>query len=136
MELENAVMDSAQIADFIHKHRRSLVEFNFEDVKLRQGDWEEALEPLTTITGNDDWKKQQQEVMEVPIMLSPIEGEPRIMGPLGEVGQDEDAKLKPGHLSRWLFKSPQAKRSAKESFLGSEHMRKFLRGTIFPSWKA
>lgn len=140
MELENAVMDSVQIADFIQKHRRTLIEFNFEDVKLRQGNWNDALEPLTHIAGNDNWKRCQEEVMDVPIILSPMDMEPRVMGPLLEdpAEPEEEIKTKSGlTISRWLSKgkSPQVKKSAKEGFLGSEHMKRFLRGSIFPSWK-
>ncbi|KAF2258419.1 hypothetical protein CC78DRAFT_537791 [Lojkania enalia] len=142
MELENAVMDSSQIADFISKHRRTLVEFSFEDVKLRQGNWDDALEPLTRIAGNAAWKERAEEVMDVPIVLSPCDAEPRIMGPLLDEmnGSVDEVREKKGTLSRWLSKGgqcPQAKKSAKESFwAGSgEHMRRFLRGSIFPSWK-
>lgn len=134
MELENAVMDSVQIADFIYKHRRTLVEFNFEDVKLRQGNWDDALEPLTHIAGNDNWKRHQEEVMDVPIVLSPIDDEPRILGTLMEQEHEEEVKGRsPLTLSKWLGKnkSPQTKKNAKESFFGGEHMRKFLRGSIF-----
>ncbi|KAF7446770.1 hypothetical protein A1F96_01503 [Pyrenophora tritici-repentis] len=106
LALENAIMDSSQIADFITRHKRSLREFNFEDVKLREGDWDKALEPLTTITGNDSWKQYQEvESMDVPVMLSPVEIAPppremamprerevrsdvRIMGPLMEEVQE------------------------------------------------
>jgi len=107
MELENAVMDSTQIADFILRHKRSLREFNFEDVKLREGDWDAALEPLTTITGNDSWKQYREEVMDVPIMLSPIEAEPRIMGPLLEevetaIDEVRNRERREHALSRWL----------------------------------
>jgi hypothetical protein len=140
MELENAVMDSSQISDFIHKHRRTLVEFNFEDVKLREGNWDEALEPLTKIAGSDAWKRKVEEVMDVPIVLSPIEGEPRVMGPLlAEEEVTEFEGRRGGHtFSKWLGgkgRAPVAKRSAKESFLGSEHMRRFLRGSVFTSWR-
>ena len=75
--------------------------------------------------------------MDVPIILSPVDIEPRIMGPLYE--EQEEVKEKKGHtLSRWLSKreSPQSKKSAKDSFWGGgEHMKRFLRGSIFPSWK-
>lgn len=136
MELENAVMDSTQIADFIHKHRRTLIEFNFEDVKLRQGNWDDALEPLTHIAGSDSWKRRQEEVMDVPIILSPVDVEPRIMGPLLEEEHEEETKGRSGlTLSRWLSKRQPTKKPAKESFLGSEHMRRFLGRSIFPSWK-
>lgn len=110
MTLENALMDSAQIADFISKHRRSLVEFNFEDVKLREGDWDAALAPLTAIAGSDRWKRCQEEVMDVPIMLSPLDCEPRVMGQLmeeveyaiEEAGAGAGAGKKEHVLSRWL----------------------------------
>lgn len=139
MELENAVMDSVQIADFIHKHRRTLVEFNFEDVKLREGDWDAALEPLTHIAGSDRWKRCQEEVMDVPIMLSPVDAEPRIMGPLLEEVENaiEDVSAGRGsHLSRWLGAKPRSNLrkspAAKESFFGGDHMKRFLR---LSAWK-
>ena len=142
MELENAVMDSAQIADFIHKHRRTLVEFKFEDVKLREGDWDHALAPLTLITGNDRWKRRQEEVMDVPIMLSPVECEPRIMGPLLEevdhAIEEVNSKERSSHtLSRWLGKPNRTLRKSsvnKDSFWGGsgEQVKRLLR---LPSWK-
>ncbi|KAH7391049.1 hypothetical protein DE146DRAFT_619093 [Phaeosphaeria sp. MPI-PUGE-AT-0046c] len=144
MELENAVMDSAQIADFIHKHRRSLVEFNFEDVKLREGDWDAALEPLTHIAGNDRWKRTQEEVMDVPIMLSPVDAEPRIMGPLleevdaaiDEVVANECGGGRSAHaLSRWLGRPGRMSRKSpqvKDSFFGGDHVKRFLR---LSAWK-
>jgi hypothetical protein len=140
MELENAIMDSVQISDFIQKHKRSLIEFNFEDVKLRQGNWDDALEPLTVITGNDSWKSRQEEVMDVPIVLSPVEFEPRVMGPLLEEEPEEEARPRGSlSISRWLSKgtspAPPVKKSAKETFLGSEHMRRFLRGSMFSSFR-
>jgi len=145
MELENAVMDSSQISDFIHRHRRTLVEFNFEDVKLRQGNWDEALEPLTLIAGSDRWKKNAEEVMDVPIVLSPVGVEPRIMGPLlEEVDQaieDVSGKERGSHtLSRWLSKPKTTLKKSpntKESFWGGggDHVKRLLRGTMFSSWK-
>lgn len=123
MELENAVMDSTQISDFILKHRNTLREFNFEDVKLREGDWDHALEPLTVISGDDSWKQYKEEVMDVPIMLSPIEAEPRIMGPLLEEVENaieavSGRERREHALSRWLGKPRQTLRSNKDSFWG------------------
>ncbi|KAH8686630.1 hypothetical protein GQ44DRAFT_780923 [Phaeosphaeriaceae sp. PMI808] len=140
MELENAIMDSTQISDFIHKHRRSLLEFNFEDVKLRDGDWDQALEPLTHIAGNDRWKRTQEEVMDVPIMLSPVEGEPRIMGPLLEevdhAIEEVSGTQRSAHaLSRWLSKPNRTLRKSsatKDSFFGGDHVKRLLR---LSSWK-
>jgi hypothetical protein len=146
MELENAVMDSSQISDFIRRHRRTLNEFNFEDVKLRHGNWDDALEPLTRIARSDAWKRCQEEVMDVPIVLSPVGVEPRIMGPLmeevemaiEEVGAP-DKERGSSSLSRWLSKNKTASRKApptKESFWGGgDHVKKLLRGTMFSSWK-
>jgi hypothetical protein len=127
MELENAVMDSTQISDFILRHKRTLREFTFEDVKLREGNWDAALEPLTVISGSDRWKRCQEEVMDVPIMLSPIDTEPRVMGTLAEqneepVEQTDGAGKREHALSRWLGKpkSRLSKSSANksESFWG------------------
>ncbi|KAF1966670.1 hypothetical protein BU23DRAFT_544156 [Bimuria novae-zelandiae CBS 107.79] len=138
MELENALMDSVQIADFIHKHRRTLVEFNFEDVKLRQGNWDEALAPLTLISGSERWKRNAEEVMDVPIVLSPVNIEPRIMGPLLEeidTAIEDSSKEKGQHtLSRWLGKprsSTAQKTGAKQSFFGGRHVTRLFKGTMF-----
>lgn len=140
MELENALMDSTQIADFIHTHRRTLTEFNFEDVKLREGDWDAALAPLTRIAGSDEWKRRQEEVMDVPIMLSPVDAEPRIMGPLLEevdaAIEDVGSGRSSHALSRWLGRPGRASRKVtgqqKDSFFGGEHVKRFLR---ISTWK-
>ena len=72
MELESAVLDAPQISSFISLHRSTLQEFKFEDVRLRSGDWDAALEPLSSITGNEKWKERCEEVCDVPVlMLSP-----------------------------------------------------------------
>ncbi|MCJ1484178.1 hypothetical protein MMC06_004346 [Schaereria dolodes] len=72
MEVENAVMDASQISSFITNHRRSIHEFNFEDSSLRSGTWDEALAPLTRISGSEKWKEKTEEVMDVPLVLSPV----------------------------------------------------------------
>lgn len=73
MVLENSVLDASQIAEFIMVHRKVLREFEFENVHLRTGTWDDALAPLTRISGNEAWKQKQEEVMDVPLMLSPVE---------------------------------------------------------------
>ncbi|OCK85848.1 hypothetical protein K432DRAFT_377219 [Lepidopterella palustris CBS 459.81] len=136
MELENALMDSSQISTFISCHRRTLAEFNFEDVTLRSGSWDDALAPLTHITGNDDWKRRAEEVMDVPLILSPVNIEPRIMGPLMEQ-QEEERSRGQLTLSRWLSRSRSstaAKKTKEQFWGGSEHMRKFLRSSVF-AWR-
>lgn len=73
MVLENSVLDASQISDFIMTHRKVLREFEFENVHLRTGTWDDALAPLTRISGSQSWKEKQEEVMDVPLMLSPVE---------------------------------------------------------------
>ncbi|KAH0837540.1 hypothetical protein AYO21_05028 [Fonsecaea monophora] len=72
MRLINASLDAAQASGFIMSHRKVLHEFQFDRCHLRSGTWDDALAPLTRIVGNDSWKQKQEEVMDVPIMLSPV----------------------------------------------------------------
>jgi len=73
MHLKNASLDASQAAAFVMSHRKVLQEFEYEQCHLRSGTWDDALAPLTRICGNDDWKRKQEEVMEVPLMLSPVD---------------------------------------------------------------
>ncbi|KIX94854.1 uncharacterized protein Z520_09544 [Fonsecaea multimorphosa CBS 102226] len=72
MRLSNASLDAIQASGFIMSHRKALHEFHFDLCHLRSGTWDDALAPLTRIVGNDSWKQKQEEVMDVPIMLSPV----------------------------------------------------------------
>ncbi|OQV00061.1 hypothetical protein CLAIMM_05610 [Cladophialophora immunda] len=72
MRLSNASLDAIQASGFIMSHRKVLHEFQFDRCHLRSGTWDDALTPLTRIVGNDSWKQKQEEVMDVPIMLSPV----------------------------------------------------------------
>ena len=72
MKLENALLDARQASEFISKHRKVLQEFVFENVHLRSGTWDDALAPLTRISGSDSWKEKQEEVMDVPLALGPV----------------------------------------------------------------
>ncbi|KAH8701623.1 hypothetical protein BGW36DRAFT_371203 [Talaromyces proteolyticus] len=73
MELANTVLDALQVSDFIREHRETLGEFEFEDVSLRSGSWDDAFAPLSKISGRGEWKDKDLscliESMEVPIML-------------------------------------------------------------------
>ncbi|EED17381.1 conserved hypothetical protein [Talaromyces stipitatus ATCC 10500] len=83
MVLGNAVLDASQVSDFLTEHRHSLLEFDFENVSLRSGTWEDALIPWRTLSSAEyegAWGEKQQpevEVMEVPLVLSanPLVGE-------------------------------------------------------------
>jgi len=96
MVLENSVLDARQISDFIMAHRKVLREFEFESVHLRTGTWDDALAPLTHISGNESWKEKQEEVMDVPLMLSPVE-EPEC---IKEVMWEDQKKRRPFHTLR------------------------------------
>ncbi len=73
MQLENATLDASQAAAFITLHRKVLHEFQFDDCELRSGTWDDALAPLSRIAGNDNWKQKREEVMDVPLVLIPME---------------------------------------------------------------
>jgi hypothetical protein len=77
MHLLNAELGADQASTFIMSHRKVLHDFNFDRCHLRSGTWEDAFSPLTRIVGDDSWKEKirpprQEEVMDVPIMLSPM----------------------------------------------------------------
>ncbi|CAG8949263.1 hypothetical protein HYFRA_00004888 [Hymenoscyphus fraxineus] len=59
MQVRNATMSSDQVADFIMEHHRTVKEFDFENVFLSNGGvWEDALAPLTRISGSSEWMSQ------------------------------------------------------------------------------
>lgn len=76
--VENCTIDARQISALITRHRRSLTDFEFEDITLRSGDWDEALAPLTRMTGGDGWKGKAVEVMDVPIVMMGAQPEPQL----------------------------------------------------------
>lgn len=129
MEVENTMLDASQISSFITSHRRTLRDFNFEDTHLRNGTWDEALSPLTSICGSDAWKDKTEEVMDVPLMLSPVDFE-----------QEQLNKVWDDHMrtrsSKPLHEALQrAGARGKELLFGTEeHMRRFLRTSVF-SWR-
>lgn len=130
MEVENAIMDASQVSTFILDHRRTLREFDFEDVVLRSGTWDDALAPLTRISGNEKWKEKQEEVMDVPIVLSPVGMESQIQKAIWEEQRRKDLVL---------LRSPRESASnlgragskTRELFWGSsDHMKRFLRSSV------
>ncbi|KAI9789904.1 MAG: hypothetical protein M1816_005673 [Peltula sp. TS41687] len=100
-ELSNSHPDAAQLNRFIHRHRRTLQECDFDAVELRTGSWDEALAVLTRISGSEKWKED---------MLSPTGTEVS-----GE--EPSDAAAARGH--------------GRDSYFGSpEHMKGFLRDSV------
>lgn len=131
MEVENIVVDASQISSFITAHRHTIREFNFEDTHLRSGDWDQALTPLTRISGSEKWKEKAEEVMDVPLLLSPVGVEEK---KVNEVLVDY-FNCKPRALRPSLGAWQKAGAKGRELFCGTpEHMRKFLRTSIF-SWR-
>ncbi len=128
MEVENTMLDASQISSFITNHRRTLRDFNFEDTHLRDGTWDEALSPLTDISGSESWKGKTEEVMDVPLMLSPVDFERE---QLNKVWDDHIRS----RTSRPLHGALQKAGAKGRDFLfgTEEHMRKFLRTSF--SWR-
>jgi hypothetical protein len=132
MELENAILDASQVSSFILEHRHTVREFGFEDVVLRSGTWDEALAPLTRISGNDQWKRKQEEIMEVPIMLSPVGMDKKQVRKV--MLEEEKRKDK---LKNFRAYSSLQRASLKTRGLfwgGPDHMKKLLRSSVF-SWR-
>ena len=128
MEVENIITDARQISSFINCHRRTLREFNFEDTRLRSGTWDDALSPLTRISGSDNWKEKSEEVMDVPLVLSPVGlGEQQLKSVIHEYARAQNSRHP---YARWQ----RAGAKSRELFWGTpEHMKKFLRSSVF-SW--
>ena len=128
MEVENTIIDASQISTFITRHRRTLRDFNFEDTHLRSGTWDEALSPLTDISGSESWKDKTEEVMDVPIMLSPVDYEKE---QLNKVWDDHIRSRASRPLQGALQK---AGAKGRDLLFGTEeHMRRFLRTSF--NWR-
>ncbi|ETI19745.1 hypothetical protein G647_08758 [Cladophialophora carrionii CBS 160.54] len=119
MHLSNATFDADQASAFIMSHRKVLHEFQFDRCRLRSGTWDDALAPLTRIVGDNGWKQKQEEVMDVPIMLSPT---------------DEKSELECVHEHLWddVFRKSKGlqalrKMSLKTKGLLPEQVRRLLR---------
>ena len=130
IEIMNIFPDSPQIKGFIRKNRRTLESLKLNGVKFRLGDWDDALSPLTEISGSEKWKETAEEVMDVPLMLSPaiFEQERRMRAWKDQVRiRTSSSKPLQGALHR-------ASAKGKELLCGTEeHMRRFLSGSIL-SW--
>ena len=126
----NIFPDSPQIKGFIRKHRRTLESLKLNGVRFRLGDWDDALSPLTEISGSERWKETAEESMDVPLMLSTsdFEQEQRIrVWKEGVNTRTSSSKPLQGALHR-------ASAKGKELLFGTEeHMRRLLRGSML-SW--
>lgn len=136
MEIENLILDASQVSSFITAHRHTLHVFNFEDTTLRTGTWDDALAPLTRISGSEKWKEKSEELMDVPLLLSPVG--PNAAQVLKKAMRDHNPSARPRNSNR-PFCMPnggwqKAGAKSRELFWGTpEHMGKFLRISLF-SW--
>ncbi|KKZ63231.1 hypothetical protein EMCG_02436 [[Emmonsia] crescens] len=146
-EIENALVDAAQVSAFILEHRHTVGEFNFENTSLRNGaTWDEALAPLTRISGSERWKEKQWEEMDVPIMFSPVGmGRSQVQKVLWEEERRKD-QLKNfrvyggasgggggGAKSRSHFQRASS-RTRDLLWCRQDHVKRFLRASVF-SWR-
>lgn len=100
MHLTNASLDADQASAFVMSHRKVLHEFEFEKCELRSGTWDDALAPLTHLAKSKAWKGQkpkQEEVMDIPIMLSPVDEKAELIDCVNEPMWD-DVFRKSRHL--------------------------------------
>lgn len=134
-EMENIVVDATQISCFITAHRHTIREFNFEDTHLRSGTWDEALAPLTRISGSEQWKHKAEEVMDVPLMISPIGlPEPELKKVLPQIVKPLQTK-NPTRLSKPVLKRFHTAGEKGRQLLWNartpDHVRDLLRNSIF-----
>ena len=126
MEVENVTTDASQVSSFILSHRRSISEFNFEGTTLRSGTWDDALSPLTKMSGNEKWKEKAEEVMDVPLLLSPIGLED---GQMKKVIQDSfNTRCPTPLLGGWQ------KATARSRSFFPDHMRRLLKSPLL-AWR-
>ncbi|EAS36297.3 uncharacterized protein CIMG_01651 [Coccidioides immitis RS] len=134
MEVENVVLDASQVSSFIVDHRHTVREFNFEETVLRSGTWDEALEPLTrkAVSRRRRKKPSPVEVMDVPIMLSPIGMDARQFQKV----LMQETKRKDRSRQFRAYTNFQRATSKTRGLLscGPDHMRRFLRSSMF-SWR-
>ncbi len=128
MEIDNIVTDASQVSGFITSHRHTLGDFRFEHTQLRSGTWDEALKPLTRISGSEKWKDKTEEVMDVPLLLSPVGLQHTL---LNEVVQEFPfPKQRTPRLSQRGWQKAGAK--GRELLLGTpDHMRRLLKSSVF-----
>jgi len=124
MHLTNASLDANQASAFIMSHRKVLYEFEFEKCHLRSGTWDDALAPLTARMHKTNARKgekpKQEEVMDVPIMLSPLDEKAELIDRVDEPLW-EDVFRKSRHLQALR------KVSSRTKDLVPQQVRKLLR---------
>ena len=129
VNVENAVVDAAQISAFIDQHRRTLEEFKFESIRLRTGNWEEALMPFAKIQRRHKGRMRHDDAMEVPLMLSPDSLNNIDLAKDAPVASPGSKEQRSTGLHKW-FERARASRAREQLKEGSEHLRHFLRQSL------
>ena len=142
LRVENTITEAAQLARFITRHHRAVrntkrIKLQFNNTTLRTGTWDEALEPLTQLSGSDDWKSSSEdsgedvagEFMDVPIMFSSIDER---QNELHKVWNDHvnSRSFRP-HYSGLNSLQRAGARTRELLFGAEEHMRKIFSSTVF-----
>lgn len=143
--VNNTVADAGQIARFIARHHRAVrhtkkMKLFFDDTILRSGTWEEALEPLTQMSGSDSWKSSSEdsaveateEYMDVPFILNPADAIQEQQNKIWDLHVRSRSSF-PYHSG--ISNLQRAGRRTKEILYGTEdHMRKLFNSS-FLGWR-
>ncbi|KAJ6068486.1 hypothetical protein N7499_010373 [Penicillium canescens] len=115
-----------QFASLIQEHRLSLREFNYKNVVLHSGAWDDALAPLNRLRGSEGWKQRQDEnVVDVPIVLSPV-------GISQKQLQRVTSALQQQKGTGTLRSLARARSETRELLAGRpDHMKRLLRSSVF-----
>ena len=146
LRITNTIAEGRGIARFISSNRSAVrntrrLKLKFDDTTLRSGTWDEALEPLTQISGSDSWKSSSEdsseerpceESMEVPIMISlPRDSESELHKIWKEHFDCRSPRINHGRLGSLQ----RAGAKTKELLFGTEeHMRRFFSSTVL-GWR-
>lgn len=142
--LENAVLDASQASRLITLHRKCIRDIDFSSCTLRSGTWDDALAPLETMASNSDWRSESSssshastassyggEVMEVPIVYSPVEEIPNpmecIIEPLWDQ-TDKDVMRGIDKVAKDVFKLRDSVLSRRKRHIIASGVRSLLRG--------
>ena len=159
MYAANMAVDAWQISDFIEHNRDTMrrrqkhgcsSSFEFKESVLRSGTWDEALAPFSRISGSNKWdaavkaaKKEagkasptvEIEVLEVPVMMSPVDMDFDDTELLKPVRYDPSLPNKVAKLSSQLGLQRASART-KDMWQGTEdHVRELFRASIFSCWR-
>ena len=145
LRVENTMAHASQIARFISRHHRAVrhtkrLRLEFDNTILCSGTWDEALEPLTQMSGSESWKSSSEEsiegameeFMDVPIMLGSVDIKQEHLHKFWDTHVRERTS-KPYYSGLYGLQKAGAK--TRELLFGTEeHMRKLFSSTML-GWR-